>query len=197
MILKDAGHQLLIRQRQSGNRADRVGTSATPPRSVRLQTLFATMRRRSKAWDAQRARLSIKIPRRLPAVMADERGCVRSSHLVDNAVKYTPPRGELAYRRPSNEAMRRRSRYVTRESGSTEATDRLFEPFYRSRAPRPKAVSPIGLGLAVVRGLVEANGGTISVVVVLRGQHVQLHNPLAGPTKTKAKGIAFCSCVIM
>jgi two-component system sensor histidine kinase KdpD len=44
--------------------------------------------------------------------------------------------------------------------------DRIFEPFYRARAPRGPATgvsSGSGLGLAIVKGFVEANGGTVAV----------------------------------
>jgi two-component system sensor histidine kinase KdpD len=41
--------------------------------------------------------------------------------------------------------------------------ERIFEPFYRGRNARARARTGSGLGLAIVKGFVEANGGSISV----------------------------------
>ncbi len=40
---------------------------------------------------------------------------------------------------------------------------RIFEPFYRGRSTGREAGTGSGLGLSIVKGFVEANGGTISV----------------------------------
>ena len=41
--------------------------------------------------------------------------------------------------------------------------DRIFEPFYRADPSRARASGGVGLGLAIVRAIVEAHGGTVSV----------------------------------
>ncbi|HET8976673.1 MAG TPA: ATP-binding protein [Solirubrobacteraceae bacterium] len=41
--------------------------------------------------------------------------------------------------------------------------ERIFEPFYRGRGAAARARTGSGLGLAIVKGFVEANGGTITV----------------------------------
>ena len=55
--------------------------------------------------------------------------------------------------------------------------DRLFRPFFRSSAANVQHVPGAGLGLSIVRGIVEAHGGQIHVETTLgRGStfHVEL-----------------------
>ena len=46
---------------------------------------------------------------------------------------------------------------------SEEDQKRIFEPFFRSDPSRTRATGGVGLGLAVVKRIVEAHSGTIEV----------------------------------
>jgi two-component system sensor histidine kinase KdpD len=82
------------------------------------------------------------------------------SNLIENATKYTPAGAEITI------AVEGRADEIRVEVGDrgpgipAEALPRLFEAFYRvdGLGPRPRGT---GVGLAVVRGLVEAHGGRI------------------------------------
>jgi two-component system sensor histidine kinase KdpD len=80
-------------------------------------------------------------------------------NVLDNAIKYTPPRSPLAL-----------SAWTTGDAVTVEVADqgpglspgdeqRIFEKFYR--APRPGESSGAGLGLTICRGIIEAHGGHI------------------------------------
>ncbi|MBI3978600.1 MAG: HAMP domain-containing histidine kinase [Chloroflexi bacterium] len=82
-------------------------------------------------------------------------------NLVDNAVKYSPDGGEV---RVVVERSDDHARVVVSDQGigiAPEDLPRLFQPYARlRREPGPKG---LGLGLYIVRGIVEAHGGTIAV----------------------------------
>ncbi|QEH37759.1 Sensor kinase CusS [Aquisphaera giovannonii] len=84
-------------------------------------------------------------------------------NLVDNALKYSEPGS------PVTVSCRRDSATVLvaiedRGCGMTpEEASAAFEPFYRSPRARKLGRSGVGLGLAVVRRIVAASGGTIAV----------------------------------
>jgi signal transduction histidine kinase len=86
------------------------------------------------------------------------------ANLVSNALKYgegNPIALELR-------ATPRRARLAVRDSGlgiAAEEQSRIFEPF--ERAASDPRVAGAGLGLWIVRRLVEAHGGTISVASVV------------------------------
>lgn len=85
------------------------------------------------------------------------------TNLVDNAIKYTPPGGRIVVTVARDDG-HATLRVVDSGIGiPPEARSRIFEPFYQ--APREPGFSAngLGLGLALVRRLVELHGGEIAV----------------------------------
>ena len=84
------------------------------------------------------------------------------SNLFDNALRYTPPGGEVTM------LADREDRGVTvrvRDTGSGIPSDhlpRIFERFYRADPGRSREEGGTGLGLAIVRHMVEAHDGRVS-----------------------------------
>jgi len=84
-------------------------------------------------------------------------------NLLDNAVKYTPAGGEI-------------SLALTRQNGNAEIVvrdtgigipevdrQRIFDRFYRVDKARSRALGGAGLGLSIVRWIVEVHGGEIHI----------------------------------
>jgi signal transduction histidine kinase len=85
------------------------------------------------------------------------------ANLVDNALKYTPAKGEV-----SITAFQRNERQIVqvKDSGVGIApTDqaRLFEKFYRARGRATLNVKGSGLGLAIVKSIMQLHGGKVTV----------------------------------
>jgi signal transduction histidine kinase len=80
-------------------------------------------------------------------------------NLVTNALRHTPSDGAVAVRarRLGDEVVVEVS--DTGEGLSPDATERMFERFWR--ADRARSGSGAGLGLAIARGIIEAHGGRI------------------------------------
>ena len=83
--------------------------------------------------------------------------------LLDNASKYTQALGHVAV-----ETRRRRENVVieVRDTGQgipAEDLPRIFDRFFRSEASRAAGEGGFGLGLAILKSIVESMGGTISV----------------------------------
>lgn len=89
-------------------------------------------------------------------------------NLATNAVKYSHPSGEVRIGVTSDQALGRVS-VALRDTGlgmSTEQRDHLFQPF--NRLGRENGLTPgAGIGLVIVKHLVEAMGGAVSVESVL------------------------------
>jgi heavy metal sensor kinase len=85
-------------------------------------------------------------------------------NLVDNAIKYTPEKGNIrvaVMRKPSGEAA-----IEVQDDGPGIASihqQRIFERFYRVDPGRSRSNGGLGLGLAIARSTIEANGGRIEV----------------------------------
>jgi signal transduction histidine kinase len=84
-------------------------------------------------------------------------------NLIGNAIKYTPPEGEVTIRA---EAQGDRLWISVQDTGigvSPGDQARIFDRFYRVRRPETQHIEGTGLGLAIVKRLVEAHGGEISL----------------------------------
>jgi two-component system OmpR family sensor kinase len=84
-------------------------------------------------------------------------------NLLDNAVKHAPApaRVDLVVR-PEGEGIA----VEVRDDGpgmSAEVAERAFEPFYRGDASRDRRTGGVGLGLSLVRRIVEAHGGRVEL----------------------------------
>ena len=83
------------------------------------------------------------------------------SNLIGNAVKYTPDGGHVTVRF-SQEGQR--LHFSVKDTGygiSPERQARLFERFYRAREPGTDHIPGTGLGLSLVKTVVERHGGQV------------------------------------
>jgi two-component system sensor histidine kinase BaeS len=82
-------------------------------------------------------------------------------NLLSNAARYTPPGGSVtvrARRRPSDLLV---SISNTGDGIPADDLDRVFERFYRVEKSRDRERGGAGIGLAIVKQLVEAEGGEV------------------------------------
>jgi two-component system OmpR family sensor kinase len=85
------------------------------------------------------------------------------ANVLDNAVKFSPPGGEVRVRASIEDGV---AVVCVSDSGpgvTEEEIPRLFERFYRGSAARRNEVPGTGLGLAICRILAESQGGGVSV----------------------------------
>ncbi len=83
------------------------------------------------------------------------------SNLLDNAIKFTPPRGTVNVSVSENDAQGFVSVEDTGIGISPSDLPRIFERFYRCDQSRSQA--GIGLGLSLARAIARAHGGDITV----------------------------------
>jgi signal transduction histidine kinase len=106
--------------------------------------------------------LSAEIPADIPVVLADPTRVHHIlSNLLNNAIRFTSPGGKVLI---TAEALEKHVLFKVRDTGSgipKESLPRVFERFFR--APGQSGPAGAGLGLAIVREIVEAHGGEVSV----------------------------------
>lgn len=85
------------------------------------------------------------------------------SNLLDNAVKFTDARGTIAVRLITDDSAKRACVCVTDTGAGIEPAvlPKLFDVFAQSQQSLDRSRGGLGLGLSVVRGLVELHGGDV------------------------------------
>jgi signal transduction histidine kinase len=121
----------------------------------------------------------------LAEVRGDEVLLQRSiENLVENAIRYNVRGGWVAI---STETRGGMVRVAVRNGGEVipaEEVDCLFEPFRRRGLDRVESERGIGLGLAIVRAVTKAHGGTISATAPPEGGlEVLVELPSVGASK--------------
>jgi signal transduction histidine kinase len=85
-------------------------------------------------------------------------------NLVDNAIKYTPTGGKVTVAMARRDPERVMVTVTdTGEGIPAKAMAKLFEPFYQASQQPGTRAKGLGLGLSIVKTLVELQGGTVSV----------------------------------
>jgi signal transduction histidine kinase len=144
------------------------------------ETLSNVVMELQSSIQAREHELSISIPPGLPLVRADAKRFNQILlNLLSNAVKYTPRGGKIALEareadihdvpeelQPELRAAPRYALIEVRDSGvgiAPEEQERVFDRFYRTENPLKVEAGGTGLGLSLVRPLIELFGGRIWV----------------------------------
>lgn len=107
-------------------------------------------------------------------------------NLVQNAVKFTPEGGRVTV--AVGRDGQRQAGMSVRDTGPgipSEFIDKIFDPFFRVKQSRT-GVKGLGLGLSIVRTLVELHGGTIEARPAATGAEFYFTLPLLAPLDAPA-----------
>jgi len=119
----------------------------------------------SLAPKAEAARVSIRtdLPDSLPILGDAERLAQVVDHLVSNAIKHTLGGGEVQVRLEAHDDAVRLQVIDHGIGIDPQDHQKIFTRFYRTRQADENAIQGIGLGLAMVKSIVEGHGGRIEV----------------------------------
>ena len=141
------------------------GDAATTPPSLQELDLSAAIRAAidlaQPVLERARLNLVVDIPERLPARANPDALAQVLGNLISNAARYTPAGGTVTVR-----AERRSSDLLVSIANTGDGIppadlERVFERFYRVEKSRDRARGGAGIGLAIVKQLVEAGGGRV------------------------------------
>lgn len=175
--VRQYGSTIQTEARRLGETVERVlqfagiqaGRAAPDPSMVKPETVIReALAASASVVEPSGAHIEVSVPEDLPLVFGD-RVTLRSAvqNLVINAVKYGGPRPSVqvsarvggSRRRPEVEI-----RVRDRGLGIPQAEHaRIFEPFYRGTAALSRQIQGNGLGLSIVRTVVEAHGGRVTL----------------------------------
>ena len=121
-------------------------------------------RNRNKAED-QQVELRAEISGQLPLVQADEEKISWVlAQILDNAIKFTRPKGSILFKIiRENEKM---VSVLVQDTGigiQPEKIKEIFEPFHQLDGSSTRRYGGTGLGLALVRQIVEAHGSLVEI----------------------------------
>ena len=126
-------------------------------------------------------KIAIEIPEDLPPVHADPNRITQVvTNLVSNAHKYTPDGGTIIVRASFDDDFAKVAVIDTGFGISEEDQQKLFTQFFRSDNADVRAQNGWGLGLSIVRKMIEAQNGEIGFESVLgQGSTFTFTIPLA------------------
>jgi signal transduction histidine kinase len=101
--------------------------------------------------------------------------------LVDNAIKFTPPGGSVSVKVKKGSGFARLNVEDTGIGISPERLSEIFEPYHQLDGSSTRRYGGIGLGLALVKKIIEAHGSEVEVSSeVERGTLISFQLPLSG-----------------
>jgi CheY-like chemotaxis protein len=143
--------------------------------------------------EARGHRLEVKLGR-CPMVAGDATRLTQVfGNLLDNAVKYTAPGGDIVIE--AAESAEGMAVISVRDNGvgiPPAMLHRIFEPFHQVSASLARSQGGLGLGLALVRRLVEMHGGKVTARSAGEGQGAEfaVHLPPTVTRRPAARAVA-------
>jgi two-component system sensor histidine kinase BaeS len=137
------------------------------------------------------AEKSVTVQRNLPkapvVIAADRRRLTRIvRNLTDNAVRYSPPGGDVTVRLEADTQQVRLEYSNAADRLVADDLPYLFERFYRGEKSRSRQHGGAGIGLAIVKELVEAHGGKVGAALEKGRFRIHLTLPATPPDQTQA-----------
>ena len=169
---------LALSDLEMGNANVRMQRVATRPLLERVLELF-----RQQASE-KRIRIRADAGADIPDLLGDEDRLQQLLiNLIDNALKYTPDRGEVLVQAgmepgPNGDGERRLALTVSDTGCGIPEKDlpRLTERFYRVDKARSRELGGTGLGLAIVKHITQAHGGDLKIESQLgKGTRVSIY----------------------
>jgi len=151
--------------------------AASVKEPVDLNALLADLARisREALWENSRVRLQLGLDPQVPALMSDRNKLKQVFlNLIKNAAEAMTSGGNLSIQTRLPGGAPRRVEVLVRDEGSgidPAVRSRLFDPFVSTKAQE-------GLGLAIVRGIVQQLGGSIDFQTGSGGTTFRVELPL-------------------
>lgn len=141
-------------------------------------------------WVLEDRRVEVDVPDALPPLLGDPTALRQAlANLIDNALKYGGTSRWIGVRARGGGSGSEITLAVSDRGLGIRKADlpRVFEPFFRGGEATKAGIGGSGLGLAVVRGIVEAHGGRVTVESATgEGTTVSLHLPAAPAAEVRA-----------
>ncbi|MDR7268080.1 two-component system sensor histidine kinase GlrK [Pelomonas saccharophila] len=134
-------------------------------------------------WQAKGLRVQLDAADVTAPVDGDKLGAVLANLLV-NAVRFSPPGGTISWRLAQDAAGISIDCLDEGSGVAAEDVERIFDPFYQGRHQPPGARRGSGIGLSIVREVVQAHGGSCRLLASERGAHFRIEIPHANSATT-------------
>lgn len=139
------------------------GQRSSPETTVDIGGLLAAVRKEAMALEQRPEKIILTLDS--DALLRGSEPELHSivSNLMTNAVKYTPPEGEIELRWWTDDSG---GHIAVRDTGigiAPEHIPRLTERFYRVDAGRARDIGGSGLGLAIVKHALQHHDGTLTI----------------------------------
>jgi two-component system sensor histidine kinase GlrK len=153
-------------------------------RALDLQMLLARVVDEQRLlWQARG--LTMRLDAEPCTVVADgEKLGVVLSNLLVNAVRFSPPGGVISLMLVPGDGTVCIDCIDAGPGVLPEDVERIFDPFYQGRNQPPGARRGCGIGLSIVREIVQAHGGDCQLLPSERGAHFRIEIPNAHEAKT-------------
>jgi signal transduction histidine kinase len=177
--------------------AGRFGLSGYDPETVEVAPILSQSLSTSES-NLRDAGFTVtkEISDKLPPIVVDRSAAITCiENLVSNAAKYSNSSKWIAVRACEASAdSKLEVRISVEDHGigiSSADLAHIFEPFYRAQSVRDDQIRGVGLGLYLVKRMMEDMGGRVSITSELgRGTIVVLHFPVADlPDQKERNGV--------